>query len=477
MAEIEKKLIVTPEVKAFKEAQGSLSVIKVSEMLETPLHDIQMEIASYFEKPNIDTWDCMVLKLARRLGKTYVARKIIVTLMLQPHSKIALISHSSYLSQETFDEILKDLAKIPSIKDKVKSYKKEGVIEIPELNTRMITASANNYDTKMVGRANNYLILDEFFLVPADIQQNIINFLEPTLITYGRTEEGISNGKILIMSTPRGTQLGSIAGLKDLAGQQGKRGHKSFKYTIYDNPFITEKEIEEIRQNTPKDVFAQEYLVEYTKTSVTTFRNFEPEKNVITLDKRFLKDISPHCDFIVATDYATGDGSGAIMILHESRTDTYYVFDEIYVKETITYDFIKMFKDKTEEWCEYFEYPFESVLFFYDASAREAGVTAQQKFGLSMHKARSSGFLSVDYVNQLLQGKGEGQVPNLFITNNCEILIYMVTFCEHKIVGGQITPQFARDKGALNSHFDLCACLVYGTYSFNKTQHNHLIIS
>ena len=53
----------------------------------------------------------------------------------------------------------------------------------------------------------------------------------------------------------------------------------------------------------------------------------------------------------------------------------------------------------------------------------------------------------------------------------------MVEFCENKVVNGIITPQFARDKGILQSHFDLAICLVYGTYTHFKTLHNTIVIS
>lgn len=475
--ETTKQLLITPEVQRYKDCLGTISPIKVATMLETPLHKIQEEIAGYFEAPYVHTWDYMVLKLARRLGKTYVARKIIVTLLLTPESKIALVSHSTTLSDETFNEVLKDLMRIPELRDKIKSYKKEGIIEIPELNTKLITASYLNYESRMVGRANTHLILDEFFLIPPDIQQNILNFLEPTLITYGRTEEGIANGKVLIMSTPRGTQLGSIAGLKDLAGIQGKKGHKSFKYTIYDSPFLTDKEIEDIRQSTPPDIFAQEYMVEYTKTDKTTFRHFNKDKHIIKMPMEMLKDMINCCDFIVATDYGMADGSSALFLLYNNKNETYYAFDEIYVKETVTYDFIKMFKKKTEYWCKALEYNFDNVLFFYDASARESAIIAQQQFNITMIKARNKLFEGTDRVNQLFQGKGDSKISNLYIADTCEKTIYMVEFCENKVVNGIITPQFARDKGILQSHFDLAICLVYGTYTHFKTLHNTIVIS
>lgn len=477
MSEFEKQIIVTPEVQRYKQAMGSLSPIKVSEMLNSPLHRVQQNIARYFEQPMLNEWDTAVWLMSRRLGKSYLATKIMVTLLLTQGSLISLCSHSTSLSDETFNNILKDLSSIPLVKDKIKAYKKEGIIEIPSFDTRVITASYLNSQSRFVGKSNNWLFFDEFALVPANYQEEILNLVTPTLTTYGRNEEGIANGKTVFLTTPRGIVTGSPLGLKYLAGEQGEKGHLSFKHTIYDSPFLTDTEIEQLRQATPEDVWQQEYMVNFTKTSVNTFRNFNKDKHMIHISNEFLKDIIPFCDFIIALDWGQIDGSSASFILYNNKTETYYVFDEIYVKETVNYDFIKMFKAKAEEWCEILDFTFDNILFFSDASAKEASNLANQKFGIGFHKARNKMFEGTDYVNQLFQGKGDAKVPNLYISEKCHMTQYMVEYCEFKTVNGQLTPQFARDKGIYKSHFDLAICLVYGTYTHNKTQHNHLIIS
>ena len=473
----EKKILITPEVQLYKDSMGKISPIKLAELVGMPLHDIQKNIASYFEYPKIHSFEVLNVLCSRRIGKTAVATKIIVSLMLCPNHKIGLVSHSTSLSDQTFSDVLGDLMKIPSIKDKVTSRKKEGIIEIPELGTRLVTSSYLNAESRFVGKAFTNLIYDEFFLVPANYQEQIYNLLYPTLTTYGRNENGLSNGKIMILSTPRGIATGSLAGLKYLAGEQGVKGHISFKHTIYESPFLTEKEIEEIRLSLPADIWEQEFLCNFIKTSVNSFRNFNKEKHIINLSKADLKNMAQHCNLIVATDYGVTDGSAAVFILFNTMTDTYYIIDEIYVKETVNYDFIKMFKTKAEEISKDLDIDFNSILFFYDASAREAAIVAQQKFNLTMNKARNSGFNGVDFVNQLLQGNGDAKIPKLYILNSCEKTIYNLEYCEHKVVNGVITPQFARDKGELQSHFDLAICVVYGTYSHNKTSNNTLIIT
>ena len=472
----EKQLIITPEVQRFKDSQGILSPIKVADMLNQPLHIVQKNIARYFEKPLINTWDTAVWLMSRRLGKSFLATKIMVTLLLTPESKIALTSHSTSLSDETFNNILRDLALIPQIQDKFRAYKKEGIIEIPSLGSRVVTASFLNAESRFVGKQFGYLVFDEFFLVGASYQQEIHNLLAPTLTTYGRTEDGIANGKTIILSTPRGTATGSLAGLKYLAGESGKKGHISFKHTIYDSPFVSHKEIEEIKASTPKDVFEQEYMVEFTKTTKTVFRNFNKEKHVIGISEEELKDMAGYSTILLGYDFGMKDGSGISFILHNPKKDTYYVFDEYYVKDMVVYDFLKNTFDKMKEWCQKLGIRPEQVVHFYDPSCREAAVIAQKDFDITMHKAKNNRSDGVDYVNTLLQGNGEAQIPRLYFRDTCTTHIDMFEYAEFKVSNGIITNQFAKDPSERASHYECCVTTVYATFSHFKTMHNTIIV-
>ena len=107
-----KQLITSKDILEFRKYQGTISPIAVAEMLGQPLHKIQIDIAKYFEKPLIDTWHEATWLMSRRLGKSYLGIKIATTLMLTPYSKVALIAHSTSLSDTWFRDILKDLLSI-----------------------------------------------------------------------------------------------------------------------------------------------------------------------------------------------------------------------------------------------------------------------------------------------------------------------------------------------------------------------------
>lgn len=149
----EKKILISKEVQRFRDCIGTVSPIKVADMLGTPLHEIQREIASYFEAPLIHTWDTAVWLLSRRLGKSYLGFKIAESLMLTPESRILVVCHSTSLADVWFKEVLSHLLSIPAIKDKVVWGKKEGTIEIPELNTSFICCSYLNAQARSIGKA------------------------------------------------------------------------------------------------------------------------------------------------------------------------------------------------------------------------------------------------------------------------------------------------------------------------------------
>lgn len=471
----EKKMLLTPEIERYRRHLGSISPIKVAELLGTPLHDIQQNIAKYFEAPLVHTWDTAVWLLSRRLGKSYLGFKIADCLMLTPESKILVISHSTSLSDVWWKEVLKDLLSIPEIKDKVVWSKKEGTIEIPELNTSFICCSYLNASTRAIGKAFTHIIKDEHFLVPQTEQEEIYNLITPTLANFG-SKDGIKYGKQIILSTPRGSATGSHAGITYLNGVNGKKGYLSFKHTIYDSPFLTPEEIEHIRLTTNKDSWNQEYMCEFTATSRTAFRNFKKDKHIIHLTLSQLKEIAQRCDIICAIDVGIIDGNGASVLLYNNKTETYYVIDEYYAKDEVSYDFIKNIKAKMEKWSKDLEVPFDSILFFYDASALETARVAQKSFNLTMHKARNKQTEGTDFVNKLLQGKGDEQIPQLYFLDNCKIHAEMFEYCEFKVVNGAITNQFAKDPSERASHYELCATTIYGTYTHNKTSNSSFII-
>ena len=76
-----------------------------------------------------------------------------------------------------------------------------------------------------------------------------------------------------------------------------------------------------------------------------------------------------------------------------------------------------------------------------------------------------------------MQGKGDAQIPRLYLLDTCKTHIDMFEYAEFKVIAGVISNQFAKDPSERQSHYECCVTTVYACYSHNKTQHRHLIIS
>lgn len=470
-----KQLITSKDILEFRKYQGTISPIAVAEMLGQPLHKIQADIAKYFEKPLIDTWHEATWLMSRRLGKSYLGIKIATSLMLTPYSKIALIAHSTSLSEVWFKEILNDLMSIPEIRDKVTWEKKNGIIEIKELNTLFICCSYLNADTKLIGKSFNFILKDEFFLVDKIYQEEIYNLVTPTTANFG-SFEGIKYAKQVILSTPRGTITGSHSGRAYLKGLNKEKGFISFKHDIYESPFLTEEEIELIKQTTPESVWLQEFCCCFTRQEASVAREFDKNKHVIYISDKMIRDMIHYCDIIVALDTGVRDGNAFSLVLYNNKTETYYAIAEHYKQGEIVYDFIKNAKDTAMAFCKKFEVPFNRVYFFIDPSSSEAKLQANKLFDLTMHNAKNNRDAGIDYLNQILQGNGEAKIPKLFISDKCEVHISQLEYAEFKAVSGVMSNQFAKDP-IRDSHYDVLQTLIYATFTHYKTSHSSFIIS
>lgn len=492
------KVLITPEVERYRKTLGTISPSKVAEMLGRPLHDGQKNISKYFETPLIHTWDEATWLLARRFGKTFLGEVIASTFMLTPEAKVLVVAHSTSLADVWFKEVLKNLLSIPSIKNKVTWDKKAGIIEIIELNTLFVCCSYLNASTRAIGKAFTLILKDEHFLVPPEDQTEIYNLVTPTLTNYGSLNSvkidelkklypdlleqyidllGIKYGKQVILSTPRDTITGSHAGLSYLKGLENKKGFISFKHTIYESPFLTKEEIEHLKQTTAKDVWLQEYMCEFTRTTKTVFRNFNKDKHIIHRSNSQLVEIAPYCDLIIALDIGIVDGNGASIVLYHNKEDTYYVIDEYYKKDEVSRDFLKNIITKAKHWSETLNIPFESIIWFYDPSALATAREASKYFNLTLNKAKNKRTEGTDYINELLQGVGDAQVPRLYFLDTCTTHISMFEYAEFKVISGVISNQFAKDPSERQSHYECCVTTIYACYSHYKTSHNTLIIS
>lgn len=109
------------------------------------------------------------------------------------------------------------------------------------------------------GSLVNYMVVDEAAFINNKLFDTI---LMPSMAVGGK--------KVLIISTPRGTNWFHNYYMKGLSNKQNK--FKSFKFTSYDNPAVDKNLIELFKSQVPEGVFNQEYLGEFVD-SAAVFQN------------------------------------------------------------------------------------------------------------------------------------------------------------------------------------------------------------
>jgi hypothetical protein len=143
----------------------------------------------------------------------------------------------------------------------------------------------------IVGKALTLLILDEFWLLNANEQQEVINKIIPTQATIGAYKEKhngatIKYGKVAIFSTPRNPKLATPAG-RMFAKAEHPNEFPEYIYSRYDadsNPLITPEVLEADRQLMTEADFMQEYYLIFPDEGTRVLRSFKESKHIIKVD-------------------------------------------------------------------------------------------------------------------------------------------------------------------------------------------------
>lgn len=112
-------------------------------------------------------------------------------------------------------------------------------------------------------RAYGRVVVDEAAMV-AELGKFWIENIRPTLVDYG--------GDAWIFSTPKGLNWFYDAWLRGQSGEGVDEDWMSWKMPTWENPFVKDEEIEEMRRSMPERVFKQEVEAEFISDSAGVFR-------------------------------------------------------------------------------------------------------------------------------------------------------------------------------------------------------------
>lgn len=259
--------------------------------LPKPL-DYQRDIINWLEDDEVKF--VSFLK-SRQSGGSFLNKLLCTKWSLENSNvKIGYVTPTLKLSKLFFKELSQSLK--PFL---IKENATDLILEF-NTGTKLQFFSAESKDS-LRGFQFHYLIVDE----AAFMSDELWNFvLRQTILVTGI--------KVLMCSTPNGAQ--GFFHQYCTYGLDNETGYKTKKITIYENPYVSNDEVEKIRQQIPERVFRQEYLSEFLDGSGSVFTNF---KNCI------VKDPIKNGQYFAAIDWAKQDDYTVLTIMNSHKQVVY----------------------------------------------------------------------------------------------------------------------------------------------------------
>lgn len=222
-------------------------------------------------------------------------------------------------------------------------------------------------------------------------------------------------GWAIFISTPNG--FNHFYDLVNFAKDVKNTDWEYFHFTAYDNPFFPAKEIDKAKAETSPEMFAQEYLGDFTKRAGLVFNEFEQAIHVT-------KDIfqpgqgGAHYRSI---DFGQTNPTAVLWMWVDKNGDI-WVYDEIYQKNLYTSELAHLIKAKSGHF----------ITQTYGDSASAQSIKDISEHGIFVTPIRkTTGSSGQDYVKAGIEKikqylkvqEGTGQ-PKLHISPTCQNLIF-----------------------------------------------------
>lgn len=277
-------------------------------MMKVKLNKWQRQVES-------DTHRFRIVCAGRRSGKSVLSRMIIlkwatekvgVYWIVSPNYKQSKMIHWQELQREVPREWV--------------AKKNEVDLAITLMNGSVIELKGAENPDSLRGSKLRGLVIDEI--------ASIRNWdwlwqecLRPTLTDY--------EAPAIFISTPKG--YNHFWDLFEL-GQKQDLQYKSWRFTSYENPFISKDEIDKAKTELTEDTFAQEYLADFRKYTGLVYKEFNREIHIM---EPF--DIPETWSIYRGIDFGSTNPTACLWIAVDGD-DNWFVVDEHYkTGETIEY--------------------------------------------------------------------------------------------------------------------------------------------
>lgn len=244
---------------------------------------------------------------SRQSGKTVLMLVLCIQWLLQKNVSIAYICRNFILAKKLYRELIKILPK-----EIVKSANGTDLL-IESVNGSVLTFYSAEQGASLRGQTFNYMICDEFAFHKQEQTDGTMlwnDILSPTLKARGR--------KCIFVSTPLGKN--------NIFYEMYQRGlsddfpkYASILKTIYDDGFITQEEIDEIKKSIPELSFKQEYMCEWLDDGLSFFQGFS---DCFDIDSYSGNKCWIGCDL-------SGDGSDSTVCAKVSENGNVELFEAV----------------------------------------------------------------------------------------------------------------------------------------------------
>lgn len=200
---------------------------------------------------------------SRQSGKSVLMQCLLIEWLLSKNNTIAYVCRNFILAKKLYRDLIKLIPK-----QFIKTCNGADLYIESAFNSILMFASAEQ-GASLRGQTFTHMICDEFAFHKQEQTDGTHlwnDILSPTLKARGK--------KCIFITTPLGKQnIAYEMYVRGLSDEYPK--YVSLLKTIYDDGFITNEEIEDIKKSIPEMSFRSEYLCEFIDGALTVFPGFD----------------------------------------------------------------------------------------------------------------------------------------------------------------------------------------------------------
>jgi phage terminase large subunit len=317
-------------------------------------------------------------------------------MILTPETRGWGVSKTYDLTRKVIREIYGDLV----VKHKVKPVKNQMsgpiVLEFPWGSS--LEGKSAEHPESLLGEGLDWLIFDECAKCKPSVWEQ---YLRPTLTDR--------EGWALFITTPNGYNW--VYDLWKRGNDPDSPEWESFKSPSWENPYLSQQDIEEARRTMSESVFMQEYGADFTLSSGQVYKEFDEKHHVIS-KKEF--SIQPDWPRFRSIDFGYENPFVCLYITVDPE-DRVIIYDEHYQRHRTVEQHAKFLSEKGDP-----SLPQGTGRFEYttcDPSGASARATLLEN-GIPTVAVRSGILHGLEAVRQQLKTREDGS-PGLYVSSEC----------------------------------------------------------